>query len=179
MRKGGTGGKGNKGNRGTGGTGGTGGRGEQENRATRGKEGTGVTRGKGEQGNGRTGKIIVVCPAVSQPKIGFDLIDVNILLTNKRLSFCKVQNSTGKEQQENNNLHYTTKSLAKRKYFTARKVLQTILQSKFTVSKINHKRSLRKQPSLLPSPHPSFGPYSGEERAGQENIYVFSCRRIL
>ena len=41
------------------------GRGEQENRATRGKEGTGETRGKGKQENGRTGIIIVVCPAIS------------------------------------------------------------------------------------------------------------------
>ena len=48
--------RGNRGNRGER---------EQENRATRRKEGTGVTREKGKQGNGRTGIIIVVCPAIS------------------------------------------------------------------------------------------------------------------
>ena len=143
-----------RGNRGNRETGGTGGRGERENRATKGKE---VTGRKGEQGNWRTG-IIVVCQGTSLPKIGFDLININIVLTNKRSSLCRVQNGTRNEQQENKDLHYTTKRLAKRKYFTARKVLQITVQSqlKFTVSKIYHKRSLRKQPFLLSPSHPSW-----------------------
>ena len=103
-------------------------------------------------GNRRTG-IIVVCQGTSLPKIGFDLININIVLTANtlRLNLCRVQNGTRNEQQENKDPHYTTKRLPKRKYFTVRKVLQTTVQSqlKFTISKIYHKRSLRKQPFLL------------------------------
>ena len=106
-----------KGERGEWGTGKQGNKGERANRGNRGNRGN-----KGGKGNRRKG-IIVVCPGTSWPKICFDLIDINIVLTNKRFGLCKVQNGTRNEQQENNDLHYTTKSLATRKYFTARNCL--------------------------------------------------------
>ena len=115
----GTGGKGDQGERGKGGVGNRK-TGEQGGKSEQGQQGE--QREQGGKGNRRKG-IIVVCPGTSWPKICFDLIDINIVLTNKRFGLCKVQNGTRDEQQENNDLHYTTKSLATRKYFTARNCL--------------------------------------------------------